>query len=164
MRLVCRRDVLFGALSVALLGCASSSSPQGAAPTDAGEGDAGTLGPLMTAAALAARLDDIKSGKLAVLHVGSASAFAAAHIAGAKSMGEASSADGARALSAALAQIPAETDVVVYCGCCTMANCLNVRPASAILRAEGRTNGYVLDLPNRFGADWIDKGYPIEKG
>jgi hypothetical protein len=42
--------------------------------------------------------------------------------------------------------------------------CPNVRPASAALRALGRPNASVLDLPTRFADDWADNGYPVERG
>ena len=35
--------------------------------------------------------------------------------------------------------------------------------ASAALRALGRPNARVLDLPTRFATDWADKGYPVER-
>jgi hypothetical protein len=40
----------------------------------------------------------------------------------------------------------------------------DVRPASAAIRAVGRSNARVLDLPTKFATDWADKGYPVERG
>lgn len=122
------------------------------------------MGPWLPPAELAARIDDVKAGKIAVLYVGPEALFRRGRVPGARSVGEAGSPEGRRALSAELARLPAETEVVVYCGCCPLANCPNVRPASAALRAAGRANARVLDLPTRFATDWADKGYPVERG
>ncbi len=151
---VTRRSWLAGAMSFALVGCRSKGD--GAPAEEA-------IGPLLAPAALAARVDDIKSGKLAVLYVGPDALFGRGHVPGARKVGAVDSDEGRRALSDALAKIPAETEVVLYCGCCPVKNCPNVRPASAALRALGRPNARVLDLPTRFATDWADKGYPVER-
>ena len=121
------------------------------------------IGPLLAPAALAARLDDVKSGKTVVLYVGPDALFGRGHVPGARNVGEAGDADGRRALAAALAEVPKEAEIVLYCGCCPVRSCPNVRPASAALRELGRANTRVLDLPTRFATDWADKGYAVEK-
>lgn len=123
---------------------------------------AGAIGPLLPPSALAARIDEVKSGKIAVLYVGPDLLFDLGHIPGARNIGPAESQEGARALSKALAEIPSHVEVVLYCGCCPVSSCPNVRPASAALKARGRSRAYVLDLPTRFADDWADKGYPVE--
>lgn len=147
-----RRDLLGGALALAVAGCRSK-----------GDETSETIGPLLSAGALAARLDDVKSGKVAVLYMGPDTLFGRGHVPGARNVGEAGSDEGRRVLSAALARIGPETEVVLYCGCCPVRSCPNVRPASAALRALGRANAHVLDLPTRFATDWADKGYPVER-
>jgi len=122
-----------------------------------------TIGPLLAPAALAARIDDVKAGKVAVLYVGPDALFGRGHVPGARKLGAVDSEEGRRALAAALASVPPETEIVLYCGCCPVASCPNVRPASAALRALGRPNARVLDLPTRFATDWADKGYPVER-
>jgi hypothetical protein len=119
---------------------------------------------LLAPASLAGRLDDVKSGKIAVLYIGPDMLFSRGHVPGARQIGEASSADGRRLFNAALAQISKDTEIVVYCGCCAVRDCPNVRPASAALCALGHPNAHVLDLPSRFATDWADKGYPVERG
>lgn len=143
---VTRRSVLAGALSLALAGCREEP-----------------IGPLLAPAALAARVDDIAIGRIAVLYVGPDALFGRGHVPGARKVSAVDSDEGRRALSDALAKIPAETEVVLYCGCCPVKSCPNVRPASAALRALGRSNARVLDLPTRFATDWADKGYAVER-
>jgi thiosulfate/3-mercaptopyruvate sulfurtransferase len=146
-----RRAILTGILAAPLLaGCRSKDENE-------------TIGPLVSADALAARLDDVKSGKIAVFYVGPDALFGRGHVPGARNVGEVSTEPGRRALIDALAKLPPETEIVVYCGCCPYKNCPNVRPASAVIREAGRTNARVLDLPTRFATDWADKGYPVEK-
>lgn len=147
-----RREFLAGALT----GWFTSSC------RSKGDGEE-TLGPLLAPAALAARLDDVKAGKIAVLYVGPDALFARGHVPGARKLAAIDSDEGRRALSDALAKVPAETEIVLYCGCCPVRSCPNVRPASAALRALGRANAHVLDLPTRFATDWADRGYAVER-
>ena len=149
-----RREFLAGVVSVVLAaGCHSKGDPS----------EEEAIGPLIAPGALAARLDDVKAGKIVVLYVGPDALFHRGHVPGARKIGEAGSDEGRRALSEALAKIPAATEIVLYCGCCPVRVCPNVRPASAALRALGRPNARVLDLPTRFADDWADKGYPVER-
>jgi hypothetical protein len=149
-----RRDFLLTAISTAWLGCRPSG-------VDANDEE---IGPLLAPAALAARIDDAKSGKVAVLYVGPEALFKRGRVPGARNIGEAGTEAGRKALQSTFAQLPQETEVVVYCGCCPTRSCPNVRPASAMIRASRRANARVLDLPTRFGTDWADKGFPVEQG
>lgn len=146
-----RRNFIFGAIALSYAAACRS----GAASSE-------TIGPLLAPAALAARLDDVKAGKIAVLYVGPDLLFDLGHVPGARNVGAAGDEEGARAIAAALAALPADTEIVLYCGCCPVASCPNVRPASAALRKLGRANAHVLDLPTKFATDWVDKGYPVE--
>jgi thiosulfate/3-mercaptopyruvate sulfurtransferase len=42
--------------------------------------------------------------------------------------------------------------------------CPNIRPAFVALHGMGFTRLRVLVMPNNFSSDWVDKGYPVEKG
>ncbi|HEX6546633.1 MAG TPA: rhodanese-like domain-containing protein [Bryobacteraceae bacterium] len=84
------------------------------------------------------------------------------HIAGAKFAGPTSKAEGISALKQAVSSLPKDTFIVVYCGCCPMAHCPNIRPAFQTLSEIGYTNVHVLDLPSNFRTDWMEKGYPVE--
>ena len=136
-------------------GCHGSAAGADAAPE---------IGPLFAPADLAARMADVTAGKIVVLYVGPDMLFAKGHVPGARKIGEASSEDGKQALDLALASAAADAEIVLYCGCCPVKSCPNVRPASAALRARGRARSWVLDLPTRFATDWADKGYPVERG
>lgn len=54
-------------------------------------------------------------------------------------------------------------NVVIYCGCCPMEQCPNIRPAYKVLKDLGFTRLRVLVLPDNFATDWVSRGYPIEK-
>ena len=60
--------------------------------------------------------------------------------------------------------VPRTRTVVVYCGCCPMGDCPNIRPAYQALREMGFKTVKVLNLPTNFTQDWQMKGYPVEKG
>ncbi len=57
--------------------------------------------------------------------------------------------------------LPKETDLVIYCGCCPFAHCPNVRPAFSLLNEMGFENHKLLNLRDNIKVDWIDKGYPV---
>ena len=119
--------------------------------------------PMMAPATLAARVDEVKSGKIAVFYVGPRALFGRGRVPGAKALSEVDSEEGLEKLKAALKATPEGTEIVVYCGCCPVRNCPNVRPAGEAVKALGRKNVFVLDLPTRFSTDWADKGYPVER-
>lgn len=85
------------------------------------------------------------------------------HIPGAVLHGPASSPDGLSDLTTWAQTIPRSTSLVVYCGCCPLRDCPNLRPAYAALKGLGFTRLRVLLLPDSFGADWVERGYPIER-
>lgn len=164
-----RRFLAFALALPAVAACKSkseggSSEPRGEGASATSGDDEGSIGPLLAPAALAARMADVESGKVAVYYVGPDELFAKHAIPGAKKLGPVSTREGRAALVAALASLPPDGEAVVYCGCCPVRSCPNVRPASAVLRASGPKNARVLDLPTRFTTDWTDKGYPVAKG
>jgi len=53
---------------------------------------------------------------------------------------------------------------VLYCGCCPWNRCPNVGPAFSKMREMGFSNVKVLYLADNFGTNWVEKGYPVEKG
>ena len=54
--------------------------------------------------------------------------------------------------------------IVLYCGCCPWGRCPNVGPAYKLLLDMGFTRVKVLYLADNFGADWVNKGFPVESG
>ena len=99
-----------------------------------------------------------------IVFVGFQRLFTAGHIHGAQFHGSGGSAEGLAQLKTWAATVPRTANVVLYCGCCPMEKCPNIRPAFSALRELGFKNLRVLMLPNDFAADWADKGYPYDKG
>ena len=60
-----------------------------------------------------------------------------------------------------LENLPRNTNIIIYCGCCPFEHCPNIRPAFKLLNEMGFTNQKLLDLSHNLKADWIDKGYPV---
>jgi thiosulfate/3-mercaptopyruvate sulfurtransferase len=117
---------------------------------------------LIQPAELAATL---KGGpKPVILQVGFKVMYDEAHIPGAIYAGPAGKDDGIAALKTAAESIDRSQEVVLYCGCCPWEHCPNVAAAWRTLKELGFTNLKVLYIPQNFGADWVEKGYPVVKG
>src|SRR5205085_1082268 len=86
------------------------------------------------------------------------------HIAGAIFAGPGNTPAGIEALRKAVAGVAKDSDVVLYCGCCPMKRCPNIRPAYALLKEMGFTRVRVLSVPTNMAADWYGKDYPSEAG
>jgi len=86
------------------------------------------------------------------------------HIPGAVYEGPGFSAAGIESLKQWAQHLPRSTDLVVYCGCCPLVHCPNLRPAFRALQSMGFTHLRALILPTNFYTDWYAKGYPTEKG
>lgn len=69
--------------------------------------------------------------------------------------------EGIKKLKKELANHPANTKVVIYCGCCPFEHCPNVRPAIETLKAMKFTSYQLLNLSHNIKVDWINKGYPV---
>ena len=65
-------------------------------------------------------------------------------------------------LRSILSDIPKSETVVLYCGCCPMDVCPNIRPAFELTKKLGYTNLKLLDIPTSIKADWIDYDYPTK--
>ena len=72
--------------------------------------------------------------------------------------------EGIAALKKAVAGLAKDTDIVVYCGCCPMVKCPNIRPAYRTLKELGFTRVRVLNIATNMSADWYTKDYPSEPG
>jgi thiosulfate/3-mercaptopyruvate sulfurtransferase len=121
--------------------------------------DNGTIEPKDLAAELQA-----KTNKAVLIHVGFAVMYRGKHIPQSIYAGPARSPEGIEALKKAVANMPRDREIVVYCGCCPYEMCPNVRPALATLREMGFTHVKALMIPTNFATDWINHGYPIEQG
>ena len=98
-----------------------------------------------------------------VLFVGFQRLYTAGHIKGAQNHGSGGSAEGLAQIKAWAASLPRSTNMVIYCGCCPMERCPNIRPAFTALREMGFKKLRVLILPASFKVDWAEKGLPYDK-
>jgi len=99
-----------------------------------------------------------------VLFVGFQRLYTAGHIKGAQNHGSAGRAEGVAQIKAWADALPRSTRLVIYCGCCPMERCPNIRPAFAALQEMGFTNLRVLILPTSFEVDWAQEGMSYDKG
>ena len=86
------------------------------------------------------------------------------HILHAVDGGTGSKPEGIETLKKAVANLSKDADIVVYCGCCPMVKCPNIRPAYRTLKDLGFTHVRVLNVPTNMHEDWYSKGYPSEAG
>jgi rhodanese-related sulfurtransferase len=119
---------------------------------------------LLKPEALLRLLKSSGADKPLVLQVGSRMLFAQGHIAGSEYAGPGSQPAGIQLLESRVKSLPRTKLIVLYCGCCPWVRCPNLEPAFAKLREMGFTNVKALYLAQDFGADWADKGYPVERG
>lgn len=105
----------------------------------------------------------IRSGKApVVLSVAFPVLYRGRHIVNAINAGPTSSPAGIEALKNAVANLPKDADLVIYCGCCPMGKCPNIRPAYRTLKELGFRHIRVLSLPENLHTDWVTRGYPSE--
>jgi rhodanese-related sulfurtransferase len=109
-------------------------------------------------------LQSSKAEKPLMIQVGSHVLYSQAHIPGSEYIGPASSDGAVQQLRKRVESLPRNKFILIYCGCCPWGHCPNVKPADDALHAMGFTNIKVLYIANNFGADWVDKGYPVAKG
>ena len=86
------------------------------------------------------------------------------HILHAIDGGTGSKPEGIETLKKAVASLSKDADIVVYCGCCPMVKCPNIRPAYRTLKEMGFTHVRVLNIPTNMHTDWYSKDYPSEPG
>ena len=101
--------------------------------------------------------------KRQIVCVGLDTLYRDAHIPGATYHGPASKPQALEELKKWARDIPRGEQIVLYCGCCPMDQCPNIRPAFQALKEMGFTNVRILSIPEDFGKDWTGKGFPIEK-
>jgi hypothetical protein len=135
-----------------------------ATPPDSPGGDAGIPKSALLEPGELVRMLGSTGNKPLVLQVGVHVLYAQAHVPGSEYVGAADSSEGLDALRRRVAQVNKDRLIVIYCGCCPWQSCPNIRPAFKQLAALGFTRVKALHLPENFGTDWVDKGYPIESG
>ncbi len=113
---------------------------------------------------LAKILHSAKSEKPLMIQVGSHVLYMQAHIPNSEYIGPTSSESGLQSLRKRVEPLPRNKFIVLYCGCCPWSHCPNVKPADEALHTMGFSNVKVLYIADNFGADWVEKGYPVAKG
>jgi hypothetical protein len=90
--------------------------------------------------------------------------YRARHILHAIGAGPGNKPEGIEALKKVVAGIAKDADVVIYCGCCPMVKCPNIRPAYRALKEMGFTHVRVLNIATNTHTDWYSRDYPSEPG
>jgi hypothetical protein len=130
--------------------------------TGAPVADPWTQDQAMTPADLAKTLESGHSP--AILMVGPRILYNGDHIRGALYAGPAGTEAGLDLLRQQTAKLPLTAEIVLYCGCCPMERCPNIRPAFRTLKEAGFTNVRIVSIPTNLHTDWTEKGFPVEKG
>jgi len=120
-------------------------------------GEPWTSKDLIEPSALAMTLKDAKAPQPAIFNIGPL-----ADIKGAVNIGSTRDNANLEKLRKALASVPKEKVVVIYCGCCPFRNCPNIRPAFSLLKEMGFKNPKLLNLSQNLKVDWTDYGYPMK--
>jgi len=119
---------------------------------------------LIQPAELAATLRIASVPKLLILQVGFRTLYTQAHIPGAEYVGPADDDAGLQLLRDRIAKLAKDTAIVIYCGCCPWSACPNIAAAYKELQRLGFTRVKALYIPENFGDDWVNQGYPVVKG
>lgn len=99
-----------------------------------------------------------------VLQIGVIHLYRLGHIPGSTYAGMAGTPEGLETLKKTVQDLPRNSEIVFYCGCCPMPDCPNIRPAYQALHELGFKKSKLLILPNNFTQDWQKRGFPVEKG
>lgn len=108
-----------------------------------------------------ALVNQIKSGdttNLVLLNTGPVE-----DIQGAITIGAVEDAKNLAKLKEYLKTVPTDKQVVIYCGCCPLSVCPNLKPAYDALKEMKFKNYKVLRLTHDLQEDWMDKGYPTQQ-
>jgi len=149
-----------GAAALLAIGCLITLTIPASTHADS---DPWTKSQIVQPADLAKELGNSKNAPT-VVFVGFKRLYSAGHIKGAQYHGTAGSEEGLKELTAWAAGLPRSTNLVIYCGCCPMERCPNIRPAFKALQGLGFKNFRVLLLPQDFATDWAGKGLSYDKG
>lgn len=123
--------------------------------------DPWTSGELIQPQQLTAKLTGPPDSRPRVVCVGFKFLYESGHVPGSVFYGPAREAARLQALEAVAKEWPRDRELIIYCGCCPLKQCPNVRPAFAALKGMGFTRLRLLDLETDFRTDW--KGLPVEK-
>jgi 3-mercaptopyruvate sulfurtransferase SseA len=126
--------------------------------------DPWTVAQTVDPATLVKEISGPASQRPTIVSVSPHALYLGGHIPGAVYKGPGFSAAGIESLKQWARHLPRSTSLVVYCGCCPLVHCPNLRPAFRALQSMGFTHLRALILPTNFYTDWYAKGYPTDKG
>jgi thiosulfate/3-mercaptopyruvate sulfurtransferase len=119
-------------------------------------------GEVIRAADLSRIAADKKGEQPSIFQVGFETMFKTQHVPGSVYAGPGRSDAGLDLLKKAVAGLPKDRTIVLYCGCCPWDHCPNMKPAYKILHDLGYAHIKIVEIPSSFQIDWIDKGFPVE--
>lgn len=96
-----------------------------------------------------------------LIQVGFDVLYRSKHIPGSIYAGPGVDPEGLAMLKKAVAGLPRNSEIYIYCGCCPIDKCPNVRPAFEALQGMGFTHLHVVTMTTSFGKDWVARGYPV---
>jgi hypothetical protein len=139
---------------------------QQASPPSRGPGSAGSIpaAQLLKPEELVQILRSSGGEKPLVFQVGPRVFYAEAHVPGSEFIGATAQESGLQALRDRVKALPHDRFIVLYCGCCPWTKCPNVGPAYHELVSLGFARVKIMYIADNFGANWVNKGYPVERG
>jgi thiosulfate/3-mercaptopyruvate sulfurtransferase len=131
------------------------------ARVDGAAGDPWSQSELIEPAALVKELGS-EGKELHIICVSFPFLYRRKHIQRASFAGPADKREGIAQLRSVAESLPKNASIVIYCGCCPMDKCPNIRPAYRAVRERGFEHVRVLNLSTNLHTDWTAKGYPVE--
>jgi thiosulfate/3-mercaptopyruvate sulfurtransferase len=113
---------------------------------------------------LAKKISGLREGVPVIFFVGYAVLYRSAHIPGAQNAGPAATKEGIDQLKSLAYPLPLDREIVIYCGCCPFDKCPNILPAYRALETMGFKRLEILNLPQSFAHDWVEKNLPVVRG
>lgn len=151
--------LLFLITSVATSLIAQQPSPS---PSGAGVDSPWTPADVLHSQDLARTVSDKKAAQPQIFQVGFETMYKTQHVPGSIYAGPGRTEAGLELLRKAVAGVPTDRLIVLYCGCCPWDHCPNMKPAFTLLHGLGYKQVKVVEIPMSFGVDWVDKGFPVD--
>lgn len=159
-----RQIALWITFVVALVSTSLFAQAVSSMPKMTADESSGAAPELIQPEELAKIVQSPKGAKPLIFQVGFRVLYQQAHVPHSEYIGPASEPDGIKHLRQRVQGLPLTQSIVIYCGCCPWSKCPNISPAYKELRTLGFRNVKQLYIGDNFGKDWVDKGYPVEKG
>jgi hypothetical protein len=136
---------------------------KGSNAADTSSRDPWTASELITPKVFASQIESGAAKNTHVVCVAFDFMYKAGHIPNAVYIGPGRDPKAAERLKTWAANLPKNDTVLIYCGCCPMRECPNVRPAFSALKEIKFTHVMVLDIPRDFARDWVRQGFPVQR-